>query len=585
MRLRLSLSKRESTREPRRGSPRRQSLIAGFRSRIVADLMKKAFTADTVIDVNTLATTMLAGYLMVLAGALLAVVGVLMILYWWVSPFIALALPLALLVVGAFTMLSVNLKTNLLVNARKYRAEKELPFISMYLTLTATLNLPLQRALKEALNIDFFNQFKKEIYFIEKIRLFYILNHTDAIEYISKFHPSVQMREFYQTIVASERAGGDKYRIMLEKTKFFMKLLEDRINRLVERFSTITNMEVMLFVVIPLALIIIGALFAGNQGLTLAYTASILIPILSFVTMNFVVQGLYPEELAFKPPKVPFYTSLLLELFIFIVAGFIIPDRYFVGAAIEKYEFTGLLMAIVAIGVGLYFRIWYKEESELFYSIPLVTRHIAEEGKKGKTPKQAILDLTRYRFPRKMDRLLRVIAARISLGLSIRDAIRGLHMPWLANLYFQLLDTADRYGADPRSLDLLAGFTEDTVGVARIIEDRSLGFKLGAFIAIISLVLGFTIVHEMVLSQFTSVAATVAQGAEAAGFGLPVKPVSEDMLPILKSISYTGIVLNTFFISLLAGKTVRGSLAAGFLFAGINILIVLASVRIIAAII
>ena len=572
-------------KRPRGERPSGAGLASSLRARVTADLMKKAFMADTVLDVDKLASTVLAGYAMIIAGVLLAAVGMLLVINLYVSPFIALAVPLALLVVGGLTVLSVNLKTNLLLSNRRFRIEKELPFISMFMTLTASLNLPLQRALREALRIDFFRQFKKEIHFIEKIRLFYIMSYTEALEYISRFHPSMQLREFYQTLVAGERAGGDKYRILLEKTSFFMKILEDRINRLIERFSTITNLEVMLFVVIPLALIIIGALFAGNQGLTLAYMASIGIPFLSFLVMLFVVQSIYPEELAESPPRRWLLIGLGLELFIFVMAGFVVPDRYFLYASIEKYEFTGLLMAITAIGFGIYFRAWYREADETFYSIPTVTRYIAEEGKKGKTPKQAIIGLTRFQLPSRMNSLIRIIAARVSLGISIREAIRGLRLPWLANLYFQLLDTADRYGADPRSLDLLAGFTEDTVSVARIIEDRSLGFKLGALIAIISLVLGFTIVHEMVLSQFTSVAATIASGAQAAGFGLPIQPVSEDMLPILKSISYTGIVLNTFFISLLAGKTVKGSIAAGFLFAGLNILIVLASVRIIAAII
>ena len=156
-------------------------------------------------------------------------------------------------------------------------------------------------------------------------------------------------------------------------------------------------------------------------------------------------------------------------------------------------------------------------------------------------------------------------------------------MPWLANLYFQMLDTAEKYGSDPRSLDLLATFTEDTVSVARIIEDRTFSFKLGAVVAILSLVLGFTIVHEMVLIQFTQLAQTlIAAGAGAGGFSLPIQPVGEDLLPSLKAISYMGIILDTFFISLLAGKTTRGSLAAGLLFAGINILMVLVAIRVIA---
>ncbi|MCE4625939.1 MAG: type II secretion system F family protein [Desulfurococcales archaeon] len=559
----------------------RVSLLEGLRNRIKSDLMKKAFMADAVIDVDKMSSYVLVGYLMFLMGIILLVLGVFLVVYLWVSPFLAFALPLGLIGAGIIVIVQVHVKANMLVSARKYRAERELPFISTFMTLTATIGLPLAKALKEALKIDFFKQFKREIHFIEKIKLFYIMSDIDAIEYISKFHPSMQMREFYQTLVASERSGGDKYRVLFEKTRYYMKILEDRITRLIERFSLITNMEVMFFVVIPLALIIIGALFAGNQGLTLTYTASIGFPVISFILLYYVINAIYPEELKENPPMLVFNIFFTLEVFTFIVTMFFIPDSYFVGAAIEKYEFVGLLMAILAIGAGLYYNMWYREASDLFYSIPVVTRHIAEEGKKGKTPKQAIIGLTRFRLPKRMDTLLRVIAARLSLGLSIREAIQGLRMPWLASLYFQLLDTAERYGSDPKSLDLLASFTEDVAAVAKIVEDRSFSFKLGAMIAIASLVLGFTIVFEMVLTQFTSLANTLIQGAGAGGFVLPIQPVSEDMLPTLKAVSYMGIVLNTFFISMLAGKTVKGSLAAGFLLAGINILLALAAVRVI----
>ena len=561
-----------------------QGVLEELRNRVKAELLRKAFMADETINVEREATTVLAGYLMALAGIILTLVGLMLSLSAGYSPFLTLAIPLGLLIVGLATVAQVAIKANTRVSARVYRVEKELPFFSTFMTLTATIGLPLHRALREVLNIDFFKQMKREVYFIDKIKTFYILSDIDAIEYISKFHPSPQLREFYQTLVASERAGGDKYRILLEKTKFYMKLLEDRIRRLVERFSLITNLEVMFFVVIPLALIIIGALFAGNQGLGLAYTAAIGFPIVSFILLYYVIHQVYPEELAEKPPMLVFNVAFILNIFIFFLVLFLIPDEYFVNAAIEKYEFAGLMMAAVSIGAGIYYSRWYREATEFFYSIPLITRHIAEEGKKGKTPKQALIGLTAMRLPRRMEALIRVLAARLSLGLKIREAIQGIKMPWLANLYFQLLDTAEKYGSDPRSLDLLANFTEDTVSVARIIEDRTFSFKLGAVVAILSLVLGFTIVHEMVLVQFTQLAQTLA-GVGAGGFQLPIQPVSPDLLPTLKYISYMGIILDTFFISLLAGKTTKGSMAAGLLFAGINILMVIIAIRIIAALI
>jgi archaellum biogenesis protein FlaJ (TadC family) len=545
-------------------------------------LIEKAFMADAKADIDKIAKITVAGYGVTVLSIVFLIISLtprFLYTIGFMGPLISITLLFIGIIMSAYSELSLGLK----VSQRKYEVEKELPFISIFATLASALGLPLSRTFKEARRISFFKAFNRELNFLEKIKLFYIMSDIDALEFVSKFHPSSALREFYQALVAAERAGGDKYRVLFERSSSLIKMLQDRINRLVERYNTITNLEVMFFVVIPLALITLGALFVGNSGYGLTIVATIIFPSISFFMLYFIVQAAYPEELVEKPPMTVFYgivTALLgASLFVWMLGSRLLESGY------EPYMVLGVLYTVILLGGGLYYRKWYKESDEFIFSMPIVTRQIAEECKKGKTPRQAILTLTQYKLPRRVESFVRVLVARISMGLPIRDAIRGIKMPWLTRIYFEFLDMAERYGADPKTLDMLATFTSDTVSVAKIIKDRSLSFKLSSLISIVALVFGFVIVSEKVLTQFAEMGEKfISSSYGASMISLPIHPLTPDMLPVIRNLSYIGIIINTLFISLLSGKTIKGSMSAGLLLGSVLVLIALASIKVLSII-
>ena len=545
-------------------------------------LIEKAFMADAKADIDKIAKITIAGYGITIISIFLLIISFTPKMLYTIGllgPMISIAMLLTGIIMSSYSELALGLK----VSQRKYEIEKELPFISIFITLASALGLPLSRTLKEARKISFFKAFNKELNFLEKIKIFYIMGDIDALEFVSKFHPSPALREFYQALVAAERAGGDKYRILFERSSNLIKMLQDRINRLVERYNTITNLEVIFFVVIPLALITLGALFVGNSGYGLTVTAVIIFPSLSFFLLYFIVQAAYPEELVEKPPMGVFYGTMVTLLgatvFVWISGSRLLESGY------DPYMVLGILYTVILVGGGLYYRKWYKESDEFVFSMPLLTRQIAEECKKGKTPRQAILTLTQYKLPKRVEAFIRVLVARISMGLPIREAITGVKMPWLTRIYFEFLDMAERYGADPKTLDMLASFTSDTVSVAKIVKDRSLSFKLSSLISIVALVFGFVIVSEKVLTQFAEMGEKFLSSSYGASMiSIPIHPLTPDMLPVIRNLSYIGIIINTLFISLLSGKTIKGSLSAGLLLGSTLILVALASIKILSII-
>jgi len=553
----------------------------GFTDSLKAKYTEKAFMADAKVDIDKIAMITMAGYGLTVLGFIMFLPVLMMHLQFIYGP-IAFLFPILVLLLGIILSVYSELTLNLKLSQRKYLIEKELPFVSIFITLTSALGLPLSRAFKEARRIGFFKAFKRELNFLEKIKMFYILSDIDAVEFIGRFHPSSQLREFYQVLVASERSGGDKYRILYERSTSLIKMLEDRIDRLVERYNTITNLEVIFFIVIPMALITLGALFVGDKGYGLAFTSAVIFPVISFIMLYFIVQAAYPEELVERPPMKVFYSVIAGMIFVSIVIGILSPR--ILERGLNTYEILGASYIILLSLGGTYYNRWYKQSDDFVFSMSLITRQIAEECKKGKTPRQAIVALAKYKLPKRVESFIRIVIARLSMGVSIQESIRGIKMPWLTRTYFEFLDMADRYGADPKTLDMLASFTSDTVSVAKIVKDRSLSFKLSSLVAILALVLGFVIVSEKVLKQFALMGQTLLSQGGTAMISIPLKPLTPDMLPGIKNISYIGIILNTVFIALLTGKTTKGSMSAGLLLGAILTIISLVSIRILAMI-
>ena len=541
-------------------------------------LMTQAFKADALLDIDKAVGLFKAGLVLTVLGlTLFIILYVLIVNYILMIPSTYLVTPIILVLVGILVLSSYIIVLKIKINNKKYELETELPFASMFITIVAALGLPLTTALEYATKLSVLKRFKREIYFLKKISLFYILNLLDAMDIITKFHPSEKLRFFYKSLIVAERSGGNRYKFLMEYTKNLFKLLEDRVNRLIERHSLLTNLIILLFVLVPLGTTIIAAIFAGQQGMNVTYLANIGFPFLAFVILFFVADSMIPKEIVEKPPFKPLIISLSLAIAIIAVYNIL---SMFMGLnymlslyGIQEFQIYGIILALSLIPSAIYYAKWYYDNSTMVNSLPIIARHVAEENKKGKTPKQAVMALLQYEFSKRVNSFLRYIVARLTFGLDIRSSIAGLKLPWMFRAYFEILDSSDKLGSDPKSLDILADAINDIVRVRKILDDRSKSFLFSALVALVILITGFQIVNSTVLTQFVSMGELISGTTREVR--LPVNPISEEMRGYIVNISYIGIMINAALMGLVTGKIMKGSIAAGTIIALIFVIIAL----------
>ena len=551
--------------EPGRGSAKRKKDFLGLK----AIIERLAFQADRPVNIVELAGN--ASYKIIISISLLMVAVVLLALqryqlyHYGYSPITTLHV--AIVLVAALAMAPLELLSlKLYASARASRLERELPFISVFLTMTASLGLPLTSALSMLKESRLFKGFRREVFFLEKISMFYGLNMLDSMDKAASLHPSKIVREFYQAMTTIERSGGDRFSVLRERSKTYFALLRDRVNTLIEKFSLITNLEVLIYVLIPLGLLVVSMIFAGRYGLSMVIMSSFVIPITFTILILLVVKGMIIEEVFDKPPTEPAMATLVAGFLAGVVFYAIWTRRPDLVARINAplYIIVAALLIAVSLPAAVYYWKWYKESDEFIYAIPLIARHIAEEAKKGFTPKQAMMSLTQYKFGSYTRRVLNTIIGRLMMGYTIEAASRGIRMPWLAKAYFELLSFGEKLGVDPRSLDELAGFMNDVITIRKILDSRSVGFKASALIAVFSLVFGFMVVRMTVFEQIVNFANFLSQ-TNVNIPGMPINPISQELKPLVVNLTMIGIMINTYLMGIVAGHVTKGHPAAGFL--------------------
>ena len=542
---------------------------------LVKSLIRDAFLADISFNIDKARQRVRAGVILLVAGAILFVASALIMRL--MAPLYPLflvlpALALTVLLVGIALLVFDFIRVRYALAMKKERAEGELPFLAVYMSMVSAFGLSFRAAMEEIKNLSIFKHFRKEFNYIKKIMTFYAYSPIDALEFVSRIHPSSKVREFYKSLVVSERSGGVTFSYLIDKTKEYMALLEDRVMRQIESFSTLTNIEMLLFVVLPVGVISVAILFAGNFGLPIVAMSLAMFPLISFAVMNSVIEAIIAKELVETPPMKLAAVSLvaLLALSLGISVAYAVTGRVF-SEEIPPYELAGVMAAAVVVSLApaaVYYERWRRESAAFIYSLPTMSKMITEEVRKGKTPRQSILRLIEHKFSPRVTSFVRGVTAKILSGFTIKDALTGIKMPWLARMYFELIDVADRLGADPRPLDLLNTFISTVASVKKILEDRALSFKVSALVAIGALAFGIHIVTNVVSKQLTqigqaleSIKNTVA--AMPVPLQIPVQPIPQEQIGSLVQIGYAAVVVNAVIMGLLTGKLLQGSVAFG----------------------
>ncbi len=536
--------------------------------RIRDSIIKDVFIADISFDISKAEKRIKLGFILVISGIIFLCFSKFTAFYY--SKYFTY-FSIIIFLFGIVLMFYDLFKVKYIIKVKEENAERELPFVAIYMSLITASGLSIKIAIDTIRELSVFKHFRKEFAFLKKIMLFYGYTVLDALDFVSRLHPSSMVREFYKSLVVSERTGGATYSYLVEKSKSYVKLLEDRVMRLIDNFSMLTNINILVFVVIPVGIISVTIMFSGKFGLYPITFSLLIISFLSFIVLNNIIEGMIPKELCERPPmRVFIYTIVFAFLASIMVYVIFLRRPYFLQEFISNTPYSFALMLYIALllttlPAAIYYELWLKRSEEFIFALPLISRTITEEVRKGKTPRLAISSLMEFNMGKRVNDFIRALTARTISGFSIKEALHGVRIPWLSRMFFELVDIADKTSADPNTLELLSTFMSSAISIKKLINDRSLSFKVAASIALIALAIGVHIVIKTVGPQFKAIATSIQhiRGYSGLQVQFPISPLPPDQIPLLIQIGYTIVVINAILLGMLSGKLIHGSLAYG----------------------
>jgi len=488
------------------------------------------FMALLLLSPVVFATFALAGWLLALPP--LTAVGVL-----------AAAVPLVL----------HTLRPTLAVRRRKALCERELPFAATYLAMAAASSKSLSGAMLNMSRFRFLKAFRNEAERMEKVRRLYALSPSDAMLFEAKYHPSAAVRELLLSAAAAERSGESLFLMMKDELVKAFSYLLSRLKVMSDKFSMIASAQMIIFIIVPMATITISIMFASMIGIpALVFTCAVL-PCLFVPLMSLAVDSYFPKELT--EPISPRYFVFTLLAFP-LAAALLALQRVGVLVLPVRFEYV---LALAIFTFTLPAAAWYARERrrtrQVTAALPSFSRSVAEEVKKGNSPTQAVALLSENRvFNPTFDGLLRRMAAHVKMGRSIADSAAYLKMPWIAKVYFELLDQAEQMGADPKSMDALSDLMNNIHTSMRSLDSETSLFKFSCYINSVILPFSIIIIVDVVVRLFTGVTSSMSAVALPAGLSF----LKAEDVPLLSLVAYSSVVLDAYLLGLLGGKVSDG---------------------------
>ncbi|HDI47025.1 MAG TPA: hypothetical protein ENF82_04385, partial [Candidatus Methanomethylia archaeon] len=400
-----------------------------------------------------------------------------------------LEMPLLPLLAPILIALYYVLKAQVCIRRRIEGTERELPFAAAYMTVAAAAGIPPTASFENLGRFKTLKCFAEEALKVKRLRALYSLNPVDALSFEAERHPSRRVREYLLAAAAAQRSGGEVYSALREKMQGLFRELEARMNMLSEKFSLLTSAEITIYVLVPMCLISIGAVFGGALGLSTLIAAGFILPAIFTAPLMLLVDAYMPKELTAEIPKRPMIASAVVTIVLIFSALQVAAVHY--------------ALALGLIGGGIYPAMYYLRKrqrfKEILEALPHFMRDIAEEVKKGEPPSQAICKLVKYRkYNPYFDGILKECTARLHAGRSLKDSMADIEgAPWMCKVLFELLDEAERVGVDPRCIDELTAFVNNMYNSFRTLRARTRFFKFGSYLSVAMLVLSLVVTIEL----------------------------------------------------------------------------------------
>jgi len=466
--------------------------------------------------------------------------------------------------------------------------KEELPYVSALLTVYAAAGVPPHKALERiGEKKELFPGFSRLVRRIKKIKKLYILDDLEAIESEARIIPSLEVSDILFSAAGAERGGGDIYAVFRDKMKSAFSFLRESYKALADKMKFVADLILTLYGVLPLTLYIMLAMFARGDVVAQANMYTYVVNPLIFIAMVLIVDGMYPKS----PDKYTKYYKYYAKFFLPLAIGLFVVLYMFFGVIAERYLYwiktsmtmyqipicLGIAVAASFIPVAVKFTLEYRRLSAIDFALPSFCRDLTEEIKKGYTPSQSIETLAKERsYNKHFDKILTDISRGLKGGLTFREALERVFskVSWRTRLVFDLIIEADELGSRPEIFEEITNVTREIMDSIKVARESTRSLK---FFGLITAGLIVAVICILVLQVLIPIAKTSSMITfESSGFysfNVGVRFITEKELPGLVSTLLTGTIINALTLGLLTGKMSEGTLASGFRYSIITLVI------------
>lgn len=436
------------------------------------------------------------------------------------------------------------------INRRKINCERELPFVTAFLTMASASSLSLSSAILSLSKMHHLKAFAKEAMRMEKIRKLYAMSPSDAIIFEAKNHPSEHVKSMLLTAVSAQKLGESQFLVMRDEMVKAFTILLSKLKVLSDKFSLIASAQMIIFIIIPMAMITIGVIFSGVLTPFSLFFICIIFPSLFVPLISYLIDSYYPKELTEPVNLMPFLVSLF-----FAPMSIVIYKLFYTNGntIIPFHHILSLIIIIFTIPAATWYSLKRRETKQVLEALPIFTRSMAEEVKKGLSPSQA-LQLLFKSFNSTFNKILVNMVAYMRSGAKMGDATNTIKMPWLSHVYFELLSYAEQIGADPKSMDALSELVNNIYISMKSLHSQTSLFKASCVINSIILPFSIAMVVEVVMKLFAKISKMLITIPLPMGLSL----ITLDLLSLIELIAYSSVILNAYFLGILGGKVSRG---------------------------
>ncbi|MET1160143.1 MAG: type II secretion system F family protein [Thermoprotei archaeon] len=468
----------------------------------------------------------------------------------------------------------------LIGSSRAGGIEGEIPYTTSYLSMLVISGLSPYIAFERIVRASriFVKSSELAQRFILLVRVFG-RDPLTAFSAISTRTPSATVKDLLAGYVTTVRAGGDvvdyltkKARLLFSELLVKIKIVADRLAGILEAYLalvllTLISLTVMYFITTSYA----GALTFGISSSGMFLFLYIMLPMISgmIIYLTDIMQykepwidyrpyimffGLTVPLTAFLvvfgmvlpsvlPPGHPLRESILTksinEFLLLLATLFNLPRYTHYSIALATALVTATLPTVIYTGI-------VSREHKIVQGITRFLRDLVEVRKTGMSPEKSIVELSKRDYG-VFSKYLKSIAMQLSLGIPLSRIIEGLFnkiIVWRAKVMLYILtDSIEVGGGSIEVMENLAWFAES---VESIEEERKRSLRT------------LLIVPYMgaILASITVILMAAFMGSLQFGAGGAYYQAASTALP--------AIVINTYFMGLVAGKVSSGSVAAGF---------------------